>query len=233
MYKTHFLNGNNESRLLYKKIVNKLNKTKFAAKKRFLLQQFDQNKSNPRKTWEVINSLLTKTKSKYSPTRIQGNDNVLDSTSQIAENFNNYFCNIADNLMNTSTSNSISHSFVHHKNFLQKRVQESIFMEPTSPSEVYNALAGLKTGKSSGLDNIPSFLLKTAAVVIAPTLSYFINLLLELGLFPDSMKEAKIIPVFKTGDKLLMSNYCPISILSSFSKLFKKYIYKRLLFVFW
>ena len=228
MYKTHFLNGNNESRLLYKKFANKLNKTKFAATKRFLLQQFDQNKSNPRKTWEVINLLLTKTKSKYSPTRIQVNDNVLDSTSQIAENFNNYFCNIADNLMNTSTSNSISHSFVHHKNFLQKRAQESLFMEPTTPSEVYNALAGLKTGKSFGLDNIPSFLLKTAAVVIAPTLSYLINLSFELGLFPDSMKEAKIIPVFKTGDKLLMSNYRPISILSSFSKIFEKCIYRRL-----
>ena len=42
------------------------------------------------------------------------------------------------------------------------------------------------------------------------------------------MKEAKIIPVFKTGDKLLMSNYRPISILSSFSKIFEKCIYKRL-----
>ena len=129
--------------------------------------------------------------------------------------------------MNTSTSNSICHSFVHHKNFLQKRVQESLFMEPTSPSEAYNALAGLKTGNSSGLDNIPSFLSKTAAVVIAPTLSYFINLSYELGLFPDSMKEAKIIPVFKTGNKLLMSNYRPISILSSFSKIFEKCIYQR------
>ena len=126
--------------------------------------------------------------------------------------------------MNTSTSNSISHSFVYHKNFLQKRVQESLFMEPTSPSEVFHALAGLKAGKLSGLDNIPSFLLKTAAVVIALTLSYFINLSFELGLFRDSMKEAKIIPVFKTGDKLLMSNYRPISILSSFSKIFEKCI---------
>ena len=45
MFKTHFLNGNNESRLLNKKFANKLNKTKFAAKKRFLLQQFDQIKS--------------------------------------------------------------------------------------------------------------------------------------------------------------------------------------------
>ena len=42
------------------------------------------------------------------------------------------------------------------------------------------------------------------------------------------MKEAKIIPVFKTGDKLLMSNNRSISILSSFSKIFEKCIYKRL-----
>ena len=42
------------------------------------------------------------------------------------------------------------------------------------------------------------------------------------------MKEAKIIPAFKTGDKLMMSNYRPLSILSSFSKRFEKCIYKRL-----
>ena len=52
-------------------------------------------------------------------------------------------------------------------------------MEPTSPSEVFNALARLKAGKLSGLDHIPLFLLKIAAVVIAPTLSFFINLRLS------------------------------------------------------
>ena len=76
-------------------------------------------------------------------------------------------------------------------------VQDSLFMEPTFLSEVLNALAHLKAGKSCGLANIPSFLLETAAVVIAPTLSFFIYHLFELGLFPDSMKEAKVIPVFK------------------------------------
>ena len=61
----------------------------------------------------------------------------------------------------------------YHKNFLQKRVQKSLFMKPTSPSKIFNALAGLKASKSSGLDNTPSFLLKTAAVEIAPTLFFF------------------------------------------------------------
>ena len=63
MLKTHFFNENNEFFLLYKKFTNKLSKTKFAAMKRFLLQQFNQNKPNPLKTWIVIDSLLTKAKS--------------------------------------------------------------------------------------------------------------------------------------------------------------------------
>ena len=42
----------------------------------------------------------------------------------------------------------------------------------------------------------------------------------------------KVRPVFKNGDKLLMSNYCPISILSSLSKIFEKIIYKRLFYFF-
>ena len=93
---------------VYKKFVNKLNETKFAAKKRFL-QQFDQNKSNPHKTWEVINSLLTN--SKFSPTLIKVKDNVFDAPSQIAKNFNNCFCNNVDNLINTCNSNYNNHSF--------------------------------------------------------------------------------------------------------------------------
>ena len=53
MHKTHFLNGNNKTGLLYKKFAYELNKTKFAAKKRFFLQQSDQSKLNPRKNWKV------------------------------------------------------------------------------------------------------------------------------------------------------------------------------------
>ena len=113
--------------------------------------------------------------------------------------------------------------------FLQKREQESLFIEPTSPREVFNALAGLKAHKLSGFDNALSVLVKTAAVVIAHTLSFFINLSFDLGLFPDDgTKEAKVIPVFKNGNTQLMSNYCSISVLLSLSKIFEKFIYKRL-----
>ena len=114
---------------------------------------------------------------------------------------------------------------------MRKNVQEPLFIKvikPTSPSEVFNALARLKAYKSSGLGNTPPFLLKTAAIVITTIRSFFINLSFELGYFPSSLKEVKVNSVFKVGDKLLMFNYRPISILSSLFKIFQKIIYKRL-----
>jgi hypothetical protein len=48
------------------------------------------------------------------------------------------------------------------------------------------------------------------------------------GIFPAWLKYAQIVPVFKKGDKEQPTNYRPISLLTSFSKIFEKVIYKRL-----
>ena len=46
--------------------------------------------------------------------------------------------------------------------------------------------------------------------------------MLNTGIFPDSLKIAKVIPLFKKGDDKILSNYRPISLLSSISKFLKK-----------
>ena len=48
-------------------------------------------------------------------------------------------------------------------------------------------------------------------------------------MFPESLKIAKVISVFKADDPTRFSNYRPISILSAFSKLFEKVMYNRLI----
>ena len=48
------------------------------------------------------------------------------------------------------------------------------------------------------------------------------------GTYPDQLKIAKVIPIFKKGDKLLVSNYRPISLLSNINKIFEKLVYSRL-----
>ena len=52
--------------------------------------------------------------------------------------------------------------------------------------------------------------------------------MLETGVFPDKLKVAKVIPLFKKGDPTLLTNYRPISLLLSLSKIFEKVIYQQL-----
>ena len=63
---------------------------------------------------------------------------------------------------------------------------------------------------------------------IAEPLSELINKSFLTGSFPDRLKIAKVCPVFKNGDKRLFSNYRPISILPSFSKIYEKVVSRSL-----
>ena len=63
-------------------------------------------------------------------------------------------------------------------------------------------------------------------------MTYIINLTLEQGIFPDSLKIAKVIPIFKQGSRLLCNNYRPISVLPALSKIFERCILNQLTFYF-
>ena len=64
--------------------------------------------------------------------------------------------------------------------------------------------------------------------VIADPLTFIYNLSLTSGVFPDEMKIAKVIPLFKSGDKNVYTNYRPVSLLPQFSKVLEKVFSKRL-----
>ena len=86
----------------------------------------------------------------------------------------------------------------------------------------------MKSSKAAGLDKIPARLLKDSSVVIVPYLTNIFNLSLCRGIFPDDWKQARISPIFKSGDKEDCSNYRPISVLSVVFKLFEKLLYEQL-----
>ena len=68
----------------------------------------------------------------------------------------------------------------------------------------------------------------TSYKILANILSYIINVSLVTGTFPDKLKIAKIVPIYKSGCKSSVCNYRPISLLPYFSKLFEKIVYIRL-----
>ena len=86
----------------------------------------------------------------------------------------------------------------------------------------------MKNSSSTGQDNIPMKLIKLCKTELAPILSHINNQSLSDGIFPDPLKIAKVVPIYKNGDIKCVSNYRPISILPSFSKITEKLIYTRL-----
>ena len=58
--------------------------------------------------------------------------------------------------------------------------------------------------------------------ILIPILVSLINASFSLGIFPDDLKIAKVIPLFKKGDTLDINNYRPISLLTCFPKIFEK-----------
>ena len=98
-------------------------------------------------------------------------------------------------------------------------------MKPTESIKVFNTISSLKPNKSCGADNIPAKFVQLSATLISEALSIFVNSAFTLGLFPDNLKIAKVVPVHKTGDKCNPSTYRPISLLTTFSKVFEKLIY--------
>ena len=101
-------------------------------------------------------------------------------------------------------------------------------LTPVSVSEVSTIISGLNSSKSVGLNSIPITLLKILNNELSEILSKLVNDSFESGIFPDKFKIARVTPVFKKGSRLNRDNYRPISVLSIFSKIYEKLMYKRL-----
>ena len=102
-----------------------------------------------------------------------------------------------------------------------------MYLRPTSPFEILCVIKQLNCNKSCGLDGIDAKFVLLAAEVIAPAQCLLFNACFENGFFPTCLKEAKVVPVFNSGDRRKLTDYSPISILSCFSKILEKIVYSR------
>jgi Notch-like protein len=74
----------------------------------------------------------------------------------------------------------------------------------------------------SGYDEIPLRILKIITPLITSPITYLCNKSISKGSFPTRLKYSQIIPIFKKGNETELTNYRPISLLTSFSKKFRK-----------
>ena len=97
-------------------------------------------------------------------------------------------------------------------------------LKNTTTGEIEKIIKELKSKRSCGYDEITTEILKISSVFIVSPLTYICNRMLSTGTFLDRLKYSEIKPIYKKGDKTLIMNYRPISLLPVFSKIFKKVI---------
>ena len=153
-----------------------------------------------------------------------GNQNITDHKT-ISNKFNDYFANIGNTL-----ARKIEKSKNHYLDYMPRQSSfiNSCVFSPTTRTEIISITKALKNTFSSGYDNIPISVIKSVIECVADQLTEILNLCISKAVFPDNMKIAKVCPIHKSGETNDPSNYRPISILSSFSKIFEKIITIRL-----
>ena len=100
----------------------------------------------------------------------------------------------------------------------------SMFLNKIEDREILDIVKNFKSKKSTDTYDIDMTIIKNTIPQIVKPLIYLFNKSFETGQFPNMMKKAKIIPIFKSGDKNTFTDYRPVSLLPQFSKILEKTI---------
>ena len=194
---------------VYNKI---LRKTIHEAKYIYYNPQLEGSKTNVRKTWSTINEIISRAKNKKEGIKsIIKDGRQIRDLSQIIEKFNEFFVNIGPNLsrnINCRTGTSF-------QTYLNRHILTSFHFKLINERDTEKYIRSLRTKSSSGHDGISTKLLKFLSPGLIKPLTLIINQALITGIFPEKLKLAKVIPLYKTDDKLIMNNYRPTSLLAS------------------
>lgn len=143
----------------------------------------------------------------------------------LSESFNKYFIDISKTLKTQSSTNFTSVSEIRP---ISKNLR-SFYLFEISAEEVIKTVSKMENKSSFGYDGIPMTVIKKSIRIIAEPLAHIIYMAFKEGVFPQSLKIAVVKPFYKKGNSEDLENYRPISLLTSFSKVFERILVDRLL----
>ena len=174
---------------------NQLRKLMRAAEKKYYTDQIMENKQNSKKLWSIIKHVINKNKRIKFQDKFKLNDGSYTTDMKIiCEKFNDFFINVGPSL-----SKKIPMQNCSPDQYIKMKAVYSLYREPVTESEMRGLINSLKSS-APGYDNIRSSILKLTLPVICTPLTYICNLSLQEGVFPDELKIANVIPLFKNDD---------------------------------
>ena len=170
--------------------------------------------NNVRKTWAVIKETLQRKKKHEMPHEFVCNNNVITDMNVIANEFNRYFIRIGHSLSEKNQSVHSSEEYLGQK-------ANSVFKFMAVNEDCIDKIIKKLKSKSSTGNNFSNKLIKHARTVLVKPLTLLANQIIHTGEFPRQLKIARVKPLFNKGDETNFSNYRPISLLPSISKIFE------------
>ena len=176
--------------------------------------------------WGLINNTIKKVKHKGSIIpyiTVEGLKHY--NPHKIANCFGKFYSKLGSELANQILPGSTTIST--YLNNIPRNLG-SMVLAPTTVHEIDVLIRKLPNKSSHGFDNISNIMLKSLRTSITFPLCHIFNASLIEGSFPDRMKVAEIILLYKGKEMDRMINYRPISLLITLSKLLEKIMYRRL-----
>ena len=112
---------------------------------------------------------------------------------------------------------------------IKEKMNNNVFsFRKVTYEEILSQINGLETSKSTQSEDIPLKIIKYNADILANFILQNFNKCIIDGKFPDQLKKADVSPVFKKGNHNDKTNYRPVSILPSLSKIYERLIYNQI-----
>ena len=225
LYRISLKTKNDTDIAKYKNYQHCLSRLKRFCKMNYYKQKCIDFKRNSKQLWKLINVATGKLNDKSSIIDcIMSNNLTLYKSKAIANEMAEYFATVGE-----TYANKIQTPHTPIGNYINKipMCKQSIFLSPTTQTEIMNLINDLPNKQSSGHDSISNNLLKKLASSLVGPLEILFSKSITEGIVPDLMKVADVVPLYKSKSKKYVSNYRPISLLITISKLLEKIIYKR------
>ncbi len=184
----------------YKIYKNKLISIIRFSKKDYYNKLLDKHKNNIQTTWKVLNSIIKKNTGKVDYPNYFVNDDKLsiNKMNDIVNEFNEYFVNIGSNLakviVEQRTGDRIDETNISSNDY-------SMFIRGVDEKEILDIVNNCKNKYSTDCNDIDMSLIKSIIEHVVKPFTHICNQSFLTGIFPSNMKTAKVIPIFKNGDR--------------------------------
>ena len=113
-----------------------------------------------------------------------------------------FFTSCIENLRSENISTSRNFSKLY--NFVSDKISQNtqFSIPPVKRNELLQDLLNLDKNKSTGTDNIEPKILKVSAPFSVSPVTYMFNRIIDSGIYPNIFKNAKVSPIFKSGENV-------------------------------